>query len=519
MQKVLQLYGPRGEKLAPSRRYSRGGPDTMIEQARQNWDRKRIPLLDQDLHRNLSTFGRRTLLSLGRHIYWASGAVRGAVEDLCAYAAGSFMFESRSQDEAFRLGADSLIERSDRSCDVAGPPFGARHWRKIVTRSLYLDGDCGTVWVRGEDNEPYLQIIPSHRIASAEDMVTDGPNDGARIIDGVIVNDQNRALAYRVLIGDGARHDEFLDIPAASMALHFLPVFTGQVRGLAILGLQAWDMQDLDESKRWELLAQKGAAARVFQEFNEDGEAPVGSDFLVGPTTGTNTDGTPTGLWREVIDGGLNTYFKANSGSRIEAVKFDRPSRNQQDFVSQIWREALAGARLSVDFNLDLSKLSGGALRLLVEKINRNHEDLQLDALDPACRALDFFRLGTWIANGSLPAAPDWMKWEYQPAAKLTPDAKYDSQVTAENIRVGLTTRACGAAKFGETLHEVRSIREREADDLYARAERLHAKHPTFAIETILARLENDLSQTEQIIESVEGTGHTGAAPATAAGP
>ena len=398
----IQLYGPRGEKLKSGSNPLRfgGGNDTMIEQGRQTWDRKRIPMLDQDLHRNMSTYGRRTLMSLGRSIYFSNSAVRGAVEDQCTYAAGCYMFESRSEDENFRESAEKLIDRNNRICDVAGPPYNDRTFRKGIARAINLDGDQGVIWVRGEDGEPYLQVIPAHRIASLQDVVEGGPFDGARIIDGVIVNDQNRALAYRVVVGDAMT--DYVDVPATSMRLIFIPIFPGQLRGIPVLGLAAWDMQDLNESKKFELLAQKGAAARVFQELNEEGEAPVGSDYITGPSSTDTTTGTPTGLWRETIDGGLNTYFKSNSGSRLEAIKFDRPSRNQQDFVAQVWREAMAGARLSTDFNLDLSKLSGGGLRLLVEKVNRNNEDLQLDAIEPVSRAWDFFRLGTWIESGQL---------------------------------------------------------------------------------------------------------------------
>jgi hypothetical protein len=488
-QPPIQLYGPRGEKLAqsgkrkPRSTFSWGGSDNMIPQARQTWDRKRVPLLDQDLHRNLTKYGRKVLLSIGRHIYFSSGAVRGAVEEQCLHAAGSFMFESRSADKAWGESAERLLNRHDRMCDVAGHPCTARTWRKGMIRALYLDGDVGTVWIKGEDGQPYLQVIPSHRICSEADEVEGGEWDGYRMIDGVIVNEQNRPVAYRVLTGDCNSMDEFVDIPATSMCLHFRPVFAGQVRGLPELGLAGWDMQDLEESRRWELLAQKGAAARVFQEFNEDGEAPVGADHIIAPTSGSDTSATASGLFREVIDGGLNTYFKANSGSRLEAVKFDRPSRNQQDFAAQIWREALAGARLSVDFNLDLSKIGGAAFRLLCEKINRNHEDLRCEVLEPACRAFDFFRLGMFIESGALPAAADWFEWEYQGGAEITPDRRYDADLTAQNIRIGITTR------------DIRNIREQEADDLFERASKLHDKYPGLPYEIILSRLEYDFNQ------------------------
>jgi len=476
-----------------------GGGDSMIPQARQNQDRKRVPLLDQDLHRNLSNYGRRTLLSLGRHIYFSAPAVKGAVEDLAADVAGCYQFESRSTAADWKRAAETLLHRHDKFCDVSGPPRNARTWRKGIIRAILRDGDVGTIWVMGDDGVPYLQVVPGHRIGSDREEVEGGPFDGARIIEGVIVDGTNRALAYRVLTGDGCSYDEFVDVPAHQMRLHFLPIFPDQVRGLSVLGLTAWHMQDLSESQRWELLAQKGAASRVFMEFNEDGEPPLGADHIVSPETGATTSDTPSGLWREVIDGGINSYFKANSGSRLEAVKFDRPSRNQQDFVAQVWREALNGAQLSVDFHLDLTKLGGAPLRLLCEKINRRHDDLREEVLEPAVRAWDFFRLGAFINSKRLPEVEDWDNWEYLPGADYTPDRRYDSDVTAQNVRIGITTRARAAAKFGEALDDIRATREAEADDLFARASRLHAKHPAIPLELILARLENDHASSPTI--------------------
>ncbi len=484
------LYDSKGK---PLRRSWSGGGNRLIGPAQQNTDRKQIPFLNDDFHRNLTQYGRTVLLSLGRHIYWASGAVRGAVEDLCTYAAGCYMFESRSIDAEFKRQAEDLIYAHDRIAHVAGPPNTFRTYRKLLIRSLYMDGDMGTVYIQGEDGIPRLQVIPSHRICYDKDVIQGGRFDGARCMAGVILDSLNRVWGYCVRVdGPGEDGRGHVMIPSTAMALHFQPLMEGQVRGMPILGLAAWDMQDLEESRRWELLAQKAGAGRVFQEWNEEGEAPPGADFVTGPSASDSTAGTPTGLWRETIDGGLNTYFRANSGSKLEAVKFDRPSSNQQEFTRQCWREALAGARLSMDFNLDLTKIGGAPLRVLIDKINLNHRDVQDEVLEPACRRFDFFRLGTFITAKVLPEADDWHRYEYQPGERLTADKRYDSDVSATQIRIGVKTRSRSTMELGETLEDVRQKREDESDDLYTRAERIQKKHPTIPLDIILARLEND---------------------------
>lgn len=476
-QKPVVLYDARGNAVQSRPGLGYGGSNRLIGPAQQNRDRKWIPFLNDDFHRNVTSFGRAILCSLGRHIYFNSGAVRGAVEDLCTCAAGSFMFESRSEALDYKDQAETLLWEHDKMCDVAGPPSTMRTYRKMLTRAIYMDGDMGTVYVIGEDGLPYLQTIPSHRICSDVDQVKDGPFKGLRIIDGVVVNAWNRAVAYSVLVGDGALGaPAYQLIPATQMALHFRPIVPGQVRGIPELGLVAWDVQDLEESRRWELLAQKAGAGRVFQEWNEDGEPAPGADYAQGPSAGDVTAGTPSGMWREVIDGGLNTYFKANSGARLEAVKFDRPSANQQAFTSQTWREALSGARLSLDFNLDLTKIGGASLRVLIDKLNLTNADLQCDVIEPASRRFDFFRLGRFIETGLIGLVDDWHCFEYQRGERLTADKRYDSAVSTEQVRTGVKTRSRATMELGEALEDVRERREQEVDDLFTRAERLAAK-------------------------------------------
>ena len=508
--KPIKLYDHRGRAMWC------GGGDRLIGPTRQTQDRKRVPLLNQDLHRNVSAYGRILLMSLGRFIYFNSAAIRGAVEDLARDVAGTFMFESRSKSPEFQAAAEALLYQHDRFCDVAGPPFNHRFWRKHLVRvAAMLDGDLGTVWVKGEDGYPYLQTIPAHRIYANEMEVQQrGPTDGARIVDGVIVDDSNKALAYRVQ-ADGSGKD-FVDVPASSMCLHFVPLMPGQLRGLSILGLAAWDVQDLQESERWELLAQKGAAARVFVEWNEAGEAPIGSDFYPPGSATTAASQEVTGIWREEIGPGLNTYFKGNTGSDLKAVEFNRPAREQQAFAREVLRKVFSGAGLSWDFHLSLERLGGAPLRLLTEKINRRHEDIHADLLEPACRRFDFFRLGHFIEHGFLPVENDWWNFEYQPAAHYTPDRGYDMDVSAQELRIGISSRTRVAGRrTGEALMDTRDTREAELDDLMTRAERLQAKHPKWTLDECVNRLESDYPNRSPVPAEEGARAATVAEPAT----
>lgn len=483
--KPITLYDARGNRLAFA------SSNRLIPAAQQNNDRKIVPLLDRDLHRNISALGRRTLMSIGRRVYFECPEIRGAIEEAAELASSVFMPEYRGESKEFKDQAEELLYQHNRWIDVAGWPNTMRSYRKGLIRLCFVDGGVGTVLVE-KNGLPFIQVIPAHRIASGPcDLVKEGAYKGRQIIDGVIVDEQLATLAYRVLLGDTTDYSTYQDISSNSMFLSFLPIFPGQVRELSALGIIGWDVQDKHESKRWELLGQKSGAARVFMEFNEEGEAPIGADHIESPSE--SGAGHPSGMFREVIDGGLNTYFKANTGSRLEAVKFDRPSSNQQAFSAQVTREYFAGSGLSVDFHLDLSKLGGAPLRLLVEKINRSIRAHQQDIIEPAVRRIDAHRISIFQRNGQLPSPPDALsKLEYQPAAELTADKKYDSDVDAQEIRIGVKSRTSSAMKRGETLADVRDTKAAEVEDWINRGKLIFAKHPDVPLPWILSKLEED---------------------------
>lgn len=490
MAKAIELYGPRGEKLRrSSRNYGGAGNNQLIPSATQNNKRKFIPFLDKDFHRNVSDLGRRVLASIGLNIYFACPAVRGAIEEFCEIATRVFTPQYRGTSARFKNLIETALYEHDRVIDFAGFPFCMETWRMDVLRSIFLSGDLGTALIE-DGGMPYIQVIPGHRIASDKCVVEGGPYDGARIEQGVILDNFNRVLAYRVLTGADADMQSFRDISAQSMFLSFRPMFPGQVRGVSLLGIAGWDFQDLSESRLFELLAQKQGAGRVFQEFNETGEAPIGSDHIVGPSSGSDTGSSPSGLWREVIDGGINTYFQANSGQRLEHVKFDRPSANQQAWVAQVTREAFAGTNLSVDFHLDPTKLAGANGRILIDKLNVMMAGWLRRIVEPAQRRIDAFRVPKLVGNGVLPS--DWFNIEYQGPPKLTADRKYDADVAAIEIRTGVTTRAKRAGELGEDLVDVRDLRQREVTDKYRRAREIIAEFPEVSFQQALADLEND---------------------------
>jgi capsid protein len=413
-------------------------------------------------------------MTLGRWAYCNFPDVRGALRQQAEYSSAVFVPQFWGADKEWGKVAEMKMHVNDAICDVAGQPYNHRLYRRNLIIAVKRDGDALTVMVK-RGKEARLQLIPGHRVGSRyeETVVRGGRYDGARIIDGVIMDDAGAAIAYRVLTGSNPfDYTRYIDIPAHSAFLSFDPDFIGQVRGFSSLGASMFNWQDIAEARRLELLAQKINAGIAIIETNASGTAIDSARHAL--STGT-TAGTATGLNTEAmeVDGVQIRYLKAKSGASLSAHESNRPSANSQAFEAKIVRSNFYGMDWSVDFSLDPTNISPAPLRVVVEQINRSIAGNQDIILAPVCTRYNAFRLGTWMENEELPFNVDWWKFAHQSGARLTADAKYDSEIDQAEVASGMSTdkKACG--KRGDYYEENYEQREREVNLKAEAAKRL----------------------------------------------
>ena len=485
----VQLYGP-DNRLLPRRQYTRTN-NSLITSATQSKDRKNVPALDYDVHRTVTNLGRRTLMTLGRKLYFDSHAIRGAIKEQAEYASSIYLPQFYGEDKDWGIQAEGWIENHDKICDVAGPPYNMRLYRRNLIIALLRDGDMLTVLVKTKSGYPMLQCIPGHRIGSRyEDMtVQKGEYDGARIIDGVIISDTNTPIAYRVMTGEPEDWKSYQDIPARDCCLSFIPEFHGQLRGFSPLGITALPIMDIAESDNLELITQRVAGSIALMERNETGEAePGGSEGY--PVATPAASALPEEKFTS--DGVQIRYFRSSDeNSGLEILKNERPSANQQNFRHAKLRDAFAGIDWSIDFSLDPSKVGGAPFRVVVDKLNRNIRAIQDLALEPACARFDGFRISSAVQIGALPQNKDWWKFTYQGPARITADAKYESEVDASEVARGFKTRRRAIANRGEYIDDVDKATEQDGENKWAMAERL-SKRFKISIETAYNSLWNE---------------------------
>jgi len=487
--------------------------DTLVRATVQNTDRKQVDRLDKDTHRSISPTGRRTLLTLGRWLYWNVSTVRGTINEMVDLAVQSYIPQFEGGDQAWGTMVENWLYEHDKICDVRGWPFSMSTYRKNLVRGVLVDGDMATMLVKNADGYPMIQVFPSHRIGSGttDGIVKGGAYDGARMIDGVIMNEHGRPIAYRVTSDGIYQTNEYTDVAARDLFLSYFVETPDQIRGISTLGASCFDWQDVSDARRFHLIQQKLGATIGLIETNETGEADRTKKILNRSSTNFDADAKTNVATTasETFDGVSVRYHRAGSGSKLEAYRNDNPTANQKQFHDDVIREAIHGLGWSSDYSFDPSKVGGASMRVVVDRMNRKLDAIREEIVRPAQTRIDGYRIASVMDNPErtdkktvyFPFNEDWWRWSYQGPAKLTADAKYNSDVDLQERRAGLKTLAKGAAERGDYWKDIRQQNEVEADDLLTRAGRI-AKAHDISIElaiSLLEKIDNNPIQAAQV--------------------
>jgi capsid protein len=432
--------------------------DNLIRAARQSTERRYIPLLDNDSHRSLSNYGRRTLLSVGRWLYWNCSPVRAAIDEIARLTTSTFIPQFYGADKAWGREAEDWLYESDKFLDVRGWPYNAKTLKQNLVREVLIDGDLGILLTHQANETPAVQVWKSHRIGSSSIQsasVAGGPYDGARLIDGVVLDAIGRPIAYAINPDDSTGPEAIRYVSANNFLLCFMPTASDQVRGISLLGASVFDWQDVTESREFELFAQKIGATFAMEIRNESGLADRTKSLLQSPSLAPDSSGNAQALPQEIHSPGRVMYFKAGTNQGLNPIKNDRPSPNALAFQDEIIRSSLAGMGWSFDFSHNPTKAGGAQMRIVIDKINRRLDEIRCLLVEPVCRRIDGYRIAKAIKGGFLPENPDWYKWTYQGPAKLTADEKYSSDVSIQEMDAGLTTLKQEAARRGEYWEDV----------------------------------------------------------------
>lgn len=441
--KTIQLYGPNGKPVRS------GSSNNLYASATRQNHRKQIPFLDKDHHRNITGYGRRIMMSVGRSLYANSDDCKSLVKDIVDSCTTNFIPCLAGMDKEWNKAAQNLLADHDEIADVRGHPQSNFTMRRHEIWSALIDGDgfIGLTTAKGSDF-PMFQFIPGHRCYSQVDGIVDaGPYRGRKIYDGVIMDSVGRHLAYRIWDETGG---EYQDISSNVLKIFYCPEYSDQIRGYSVLASSLFNIQDIHEFHQFELTAQKIAATIALIERNETGSPAPGQDITYDTIGETGTSVPPVRQYEQ----GQVSYFQTGTGAGYESYRHDRPSQNQSRFIEEISRKVFAAMGWNYYAVIDPTKIGGASMRVAIDKMNSARKCYQSLVLRPIERTKDIYRLAKFIQIERLEFNEDWFRVRYPGGPDLTADKKYDSQVSIERLENRLTTPSEEALRIGNMTFE-----------------------------------------------------------------
>jgi len=445
-----------------------------VDAARESIQRERFTDANRDASALLNPTDRKRMLTVGRTLYARDPVIQGCLNQMADLAAAVVEPQSEAKDEGWAESAEWWLYDNDRWIDVRGGPYTMSSIDRLIVLSCYRDGDIGVLLTENSVGDSRIQLIPAHRIgcrelASQPQPVKGGPFDGASVCDGVILGPANETIGYRVL---GATDKEDRDYSQTDMRLIFVPYYSDQIRGFSRLGAAALGIQDVHESRRLQLVKQKKVAGKSVIEHNETGMVDPGKATIFADGAVPDSAGEKgKAIYGEAIGPGETTYFRSGSNSRLEVLESNTPTANEQEFSADVIRQAVHALGWSVDFWLNPTKAGGAQMRVVVDGINKTLDSIRRDVVAPVRKWVDPWRIARAIKAGHLKHNDDWWRWEYQFAARLTADRKYDADVAIAELNRGIRTQRQVCAERGTWWRDNNANKAEELRDQLRHAE------------------------------------------------
>ncbi len=437
----------------------------------QRWRRPWEVNTTNTIAKEINDYDRLTLLSDSRKLYCNLGPVTGAIDDKATYSVGrAWNAKFTGADKEWgKLAEQWVNEIWYPVADARGSNYDFKSGLLVSSISIDRDGEIFIYLTEGKDGFPLIQLFPAHMVGQRDhqdgDRLTSGRYTGLKMIQGVIVNDMGRPVAYNVL-GETPAEDE--QISARDLIQIFDPKWADQVRGFPAFMHALLDLRDVRTIQGYEKIAAQMMASIGLIEHNETG-APDAGDPMNLLTKQNNYLGPA--MQPQVVtqgfDGGTAHFFRAGTGSKLETVKNDRPGAAVDAFMDRLIRNACVGAGWPFELTWDASKLGGANVRLLIAKAMRAVEDRQ-DLLRLPVKRIVGYAVAKAIKQGYLPPNPEWYKWRFTMPARMTADYGREAAADLNDLAAGVTTLTDILGEQGLDLDEHIATRQLENEKLKA---------------------------------------------------
>jgi capsid protein len=443
------------------------------------------PLFKDDFDKLIPDWDRQTILSGSRKMFQNFPPAKGVITQKANNVVGrawSPVFDGQDKDWG-RVASDWLTNQWYGMCDVRGPAFDFKTLLWLDCVALDRDGDYLIVLSEGESGYPLMRRVSANRIGQRNghgELVMDGPYRGRKISHGVIMGDNRRPIAYRIL-GDSGTDD--VDIPAEDCIHAMDPLWHDQSRGMPTLAGSLNFIRSSLRSHEWEQMAQLMMSQLALVEYNETGGPDFGDPSMSLSKVGTECGGQndPQSPTIETLHGGSIRYFRSNSGGKIETVDQSRPGAVWSDFQDRVIRIMCADADWPYELGWKPADANAALVRNIQERARMAVEDRQDVIGGPALRTIRW-ALAKAMKAGIIPypkTQTDWWRWHFSMPAKFSVDKGRDAQQRREDYKMGFINRADVIAESGGNIEDVDSARIKE---IFEREIKIRAAEKTHGI-------------------------------------
>lgn len=403
-----------------------------------------MPVFDGDFSDLIPNLDRKVIVSCARAIFQDYGPITGALiqkADNVVGRAWAPKFTGRDKEWG-KLAKEWLESQWFGNCDVRGRAWDFKTLLWLDSVAVDRDGDFFIHLTESANGYPLTQRISVNRVGmrgyTANGKLTEGRYAGYRISHGVILNESNRPIAYRVL---GDTRDEDQDIPAERMIHVFDPTWHDQVRGIpAYSGAIKLVYGSMTATER-EQMNQNVRSSIALVEYNETGGPDIDDPGVtVGSAETETTAETPT---VEHYAAGMIKYFRSNSGGKLESVDTNQPGDMWDRFQDRVIRMASSGINWPYELIWKANEVNGVLVRNLQERARISVEDRQDVLRNPATFTVRY-AIAKAMKIGILPRPTnddDWWRWDFQMPRKFSIDPGREAQQRREDYKIGFKNR------------------------------------------------------------------------------
>lgn len=346
------------------------------------------------------------------------GMVRQILGDYVTYVVGDgITIQCHSADQDKAAVYEEAFAEAAKQLDLSGR-FSWVDIQRILLRGALRDCDSFGILTADELSNPKVQLVEAHKVGNPEGVPTP---EG--MIDGVRFDSLGRVVSYNFLQPNKVSRE----IPANSV-LHICEQdYSSGARGLPLLQHSWADIQSEDELLKLEMLAVRNDAdfTRVL---NKQGGFVAGQLKDEMGTSGSNGETLARKL------GGKLAVLEP--GEQLSSLESKRPNNNFVSFLKAIQSDIARGT-IPYEFS-NPAEAGGAALRLIAAKADRAFGRWQTILIEKFIVPIYRYVIGTKIARGELPDAPDWWKVSCTTPKRLTIDAGRDAAQDRADVELGL---------------------------------------------------------------------------------